>query len=105
MVSTVRRQLFMCCGVCFSVVCVLFCCAVLWVVEWRRSVISLLVLSSCLSFFLFLFVLVFGVVRAQPCEHAHYPRTPLCLRLIVSLLFSFLLSHSPPFLLLWNGGV
>ena len=35
-VSTVRCQLFMCCGVCFSVVCVvLSCCAVLWVVEWR----------------------------------------------------------------------
>ena len=24
------------------------------------------------------FVLVFGVVRAQPREHARYPRTPLC---------------------------
>ena len=29
-VSTVRCLLFMCCGVCFSVVCVLSCCAVLW---------------------------------------------------------------------------
>ena len=29
-VFTVYRQLFMCCGVCFSVVCVLSCCAVLW---------------------------------------------------------------------------
>lgn len=36
---------------------------------------------------LLLFVLVFGVVRAQLCEHARYPRTPLCLRLIVPLLF------------------
>jgi len=34
-VSTVHCRLFMCCGVCFSVVCVLSCCAVLWVVEWR----------------------------------------------------------------------
>lgn len=25
----------MCCGVCFDVVCVLSCCVVLWVVEWR----------------------------------------------------------------------
>lgn len=42
-------------------------------------------------------VLVFGVVRAQPCEHARYPRTPLCLRPIVPLLFSPL---SPSFFVL-----
>jgi hypothetical protein len=36
--------------------------------------------------FLF-FLLVFGVVRAQPCEHARYPRTPLR-SLLSSLVFS-----------------
>ena len=50
------------------------------------------------SFFLslLLFVLVFGVVRAQLCEHARSPRTPLCLRPVVPLLFS---SPLPPFFL------
>ena len=50
------------------------------VLEWRgamvRGVSSLSSLLSCLL--VFFFVLVFGVVRAQPCEHARYPRTPLC---------------------------
>ena len=65
------------------------------------------------SLFLLLLVLVFGVVRAQPCEHARYPRTPLrlpccllcCLLCFVlsSLLPAFL--RASPFLLLWNGGV
>ena len=41
-----------------------------------------------LSLFFFLFVLVFGVVRAQPCEHARNPRTPL--RLSCYVLFSLL---------------
>ena len=40
---------------------------------------------------LLLFVLVFGVVRAQPCEHARYPRTPLCSLVVCSPLYS------PPF--------
>ena len=68
-------------------------------------------LSSPLSFPLLLsLVLVFGVVRAQPCEHARYPRTPLCPLVTlsrVSLSLSFL---SPPFFslrlsIVWNGGV
>ena len=61
-----------------------------------------------LSFFLFLFlfVLVFGVVRAQPCEHARNPRTPL--RLSCYVLFSLLtVSFSrPAFLCLeWRWGI
>ena len=39
---------------------------------------SFFVFSVLFLLFLFFFVLVFGVVRAQPCEHARYPRTPLC---------------------------
>lgn len=42
-------------------------------------------LLPCLSF-----VVVFGVVRAQLCEHARYPRTPLCcgfVYLVVCVLF------------------
>lgn len=63
-------------------------------------------LSSFL--FLFVFVVVFGVVRAQPCEHARYPRTPLCFSCCFAcLVFSSLLS--PAFLRVlsffcWNGG-
>lgn len=46
-------------------------------------------LFSPFSFSFSFFVLVFGVVRAQPCEHARYPRTPLCsLVAFSSLLFS-----------------
>ena len=56
-----------------------------------------------------LFVLVFGVVRAQPCEHARYPRTPLCPLFVLSLLFFLSAprrSSCPAFLLLleWRGG-
>ena len=53
-----------------------------------------------------LLLLVFGVVRAQLCEHARYPRTPLCSLVVFSLLSSLLPAflHAPPFLLLWNGG-
>ena len=40
-------------------------------------VVSYLVLSVFSSSSSSLLV-VFGVVRAQPCEHARYPRTPLC---------------------------
>lgn len=86
------------CGVC--------CLVVLWVVEWRwgvRGVVACfplpLFLSSSLPLLLLpLFVLVFGVVRAQLCEHARYPRTPL--RLSCCVLSSLLLSvplRSPPF--------
>ena len=56
-------------------------------------------LSSSSSFFFFLFVLVFGVVRAQPCEHARYPRTPLCF-FVVSSFFVFCLSSCPAFLVI-----
>ena len=58
------------------------------------------------SFFLssLLLVLVFGVVRAQLCEHARYPRTPLCSLVVLFLFFSSLLFFFPPFYY-WNGGV
>lgn len=87
---------------CVMTVHVLSCRIVLRVVEWRwwggcvwsrrssSSSSSFCLLLLLLLSLLFL-VLVFGVVRAQPCEHARYPRTPLCL--LFSLLF-----HSPPFL-------
>ena len=58
-------------------------------------------LSCCLvssSSLLFLFVLVFGVVRAQLCEHARYPRTPLCCPF--SLIVSSSLFFSPLFCVL-----
>lgn len=72
-VSAVHCQLFMCCGVCFSVVCVV-CCGM----SVACAVCCLVACLPLLSvFLLFLFVLVFGVVRAQPCEHARNPRTPL----------------------------
>lgn len=62
------------------------------------------VCSRCLySLFLFLFVLVFGVVRAQPCEHARYPRTPSCFLVVLSS-FCARLSSLLAFLLVeWRG--
>ena len=102
-VSTVYRPLSTLC-----VLCVVSCCVVLWVVEWRGVwPASFVFLSLFLSSSL---LLVFGVVRAQPSEHARYPRTPLRLRPIVPLSLSFCgrlsspVFHSPPFLLLWNSG-
>ena len=73
---------------CVSVWCVLCCCAVLWNggVWWSRRLSS----SSSSSFLL----LVFGVVRAQLCEHACYPRTPL--RLSCCLLCLFFSFHPAP---------
>ena len=73
----------MCCGVC-GVRVVLLCCVVgcgmaVGGVRVCGLVACLPLLSVFFLLFLFLFVLVFGVVRAQPCEHARYPRTPLCL--------------------------
>ena len=58
-----------------------------------RGVCGLVV---CLLLLLFVFLLfsllvVFGVVRAQLCEHARYPRTPLCSLVVFSPFFS------PPF--------
>lgn len=64
-------------------------------VEWRCVwVCGLVALSSPSSSSSFSFLLlVFGVVRAQPCEHARYPRTPLCsLFLLFALSFLFLSS-------------
>lgn len=95
LLSAVNSYVLRC--VCFSVVCVLSCCAVLWVVEWRWGglVAYLSRFVFLLSFpFLFFFVLVFGVVRAQLCEHARYPRTPLC-SFVALLLCLFLFSSAP----------
>lgn len=105
-----------CCGAHLSVVCVVMAacddsaCLVLshCVVGCGMAAGGLV---ACLSFFLFLFVLVFGVVRAQLCEHARYPRTPLCS--FCCLVFSSsLLLCSPPFFVLrlscyveWRWGV
>jgi len=79
-----------------------------WGGAWSRRLSS----SSLPLLFLFLlFVLVFGVVRAQPCEHARYPRTPLCLTCCLlclsCLLFSVpRLSSCPafPVIVEWRGG-
>lgn len=77
-------QLFMCCGVCFSVVrvlscLVLLCCVVGCGMAVGEGVCGLVACLSLFSVFFFSFLLlVFGVVRAQPREHARYPRTPLC---------------------------
>ena len=63
-------------------------------------------LSLLLPFFPF--VLVFGVVRAQLCEHARYPRTPLRLSccLVLSSLLPHCLSSLSAFLVSveWRGG-
>ena len=77
-------------------VCCRVCCG------WGSAV------GGVVSSFVFLFSLspssplcwlVFGVVRAQPCEHARYPRTPLrlscCLLLFFAVLPAFL--HTSPF--------
>lgn len=101
------------------VVCVFQCgvrIVLLWRVvrvEWRWCVracglVACLPLLSVFLFSLFssssLCLLVFGVVRAQLCEHARYPRTPLRLPCcaLSSPLPAFLCATS--FLLLWNGG-
>lgn len=67
---------------------------------WSLACSFFLSLSLCL---LFLFVVVFGVVRAQPCEHARYPRTPLRPFVVFCSvpLRAFLL---PPPFCVWNGG-
>ena len=79
-------------GVCCLHIIVLWCasrwCASRWCVSClvalccecgMAGVRSRRLSSSSLCLLPLLFVLVFGVVRAQPCEHARYPRTPLCL--------------------------
>ena len=90
--------------VCVSVWCVMAvrvvsCRIVLWVVEWR--VCDGVCGSCCLSCLLRLLPLpfllvVFGVVRAQPSEHARYPRTPSCLPCVSCLLFCSVLFCSAP---------
>lgn len=97
------------CVVCVFQCAVLSCC----VVGCGMTVaceVSLLVSSPLSAFLPLVFpccvlsclplVLVFGVVRAQPCEHARYPRTPLCF--LVAFLSS-LVFCAPPFCV-WNGG-
>lgn len=108
--STVYCQLFMCCGVCFSVVCVLSCCAVLWVVEWRGGGVRVCGLVVCLllfsvSFFFSLVSFVGGVrgsARAALRARTLSPNTivfPCCL--VCSSLF-----RSPPFCVLeWRWAV
>ena len=101
LLSTVYCLVLWCvfqCGACV----VLLCCGL-----WNSGgLVACLPLSSVFLFLLF--VLVFGVVRAQPCEHARYPRTPMCSLVVFpccvpfSLLPAFL--HAPPFFC-WNGGV
>ena len=59
---------------------------------WSRR---LSCLSSPLPLPLPLCAVVFGVVRAQLCEHARYPRTPLC-SLFLLFAFSSLLFFSAP---------
>ena len=82
------------CGVCV----VLLCCVVGYGMAGCGRVRGLVVCLLLLSVFLFSFLLlVFGVVRAQLCEHARYPRTPLrlsCCLLLFSV-FSCLLFLAP----------
>lgn len=113
LLSTVDSYVLWC--VCFSVVRVLSCCVVgcgMAVVVGVCLVACLLLLSVFLFLFLFLFVLVFGVVRAQLCEHARYPRTPLCFPVVFSSFCSLLsaprlssLLFHPSSFLYWNSGV
>ena len=104
LLSTVSSYVLWCVFQCGVRVVLLYC-----VVEWRggERVCGLVACFPLLSVFLFLFfffVLVFGVVRAQLCEHARYPRTPLCFSCCV--LFSApRLSSRPAFLCLeWRWG-
>ena len=119
-VSTVYTSFVLWCASQWCVCCVAVCddsaclvlshCVVGCGMAVVRGVCGLVACLPLLSVFFSLLLLVFGVVRAQPCEHARYPRTPLCLRTLLLFLFlsaprlSSTLFHSPPFLLLWNGG-
>ena len=85
----------------WCVCCLVVVCCGLWNGGVCGCVVSLLVFPFSLSSHSCL--VVFGVVRAQLCEHARYPRTPLCsLVLLCSSSFSSLLAflRAPPFLLL-----
>ena len=85
-VSTVHCQLLC------VVVCVL-CCG-LWnggVCVWVCGLVACLPLLPVFLFFFLL--LVFGVVRAQPCEHARYPEH----HCVFDLLFPFSFLCAPPF--------
>ena len=89
--------------------CLVALCCGLWN---GGGVMACVVLVICLVFLVSLplplpLVLVFGVVRAQLCEHARYPRTPLC-SLVASFVFLFfsllpVFLRAPPFRV-WNGG-
>ena len=100
--STVHSCVLWCvfqCAVCVVLLCCVVGCGMAGCVG--GCAVSLFVFlfslsSSSLCFPLpLLSVLVFGVVRAQPCEHARYPRTPLRPPSL-PLLFSSLLCP-PPF--------
>ena len=113
LVPLVLHSLVLCCPLLLCIAVLLCCCvvgcgmAVVCEGVWSRCLSSSLFLP-CSSTLLLLFVLVFGVVRAQPCEHARYPRTPLRPRLLLALSLSCLVFsslflvflHALPFLLL-----
>ena len=97
-----------CCGVHLSGVCVVMTVCD----DSARLVLShcvvgcgMAVCEGCVSSLVFFFflLLVFGVVRAQPCEHARYPRTPLCFLVVFSSLCSSLF-FMPRLSFCWNGG-
>lgn len=98
LLSTVHCQLFVCCGVCFSVVCVVLLCCVVgcgMAVGWE-GVWSCCLSSSCVG--------VRGSARAALRARTLSPNTivfPCC---VLSLLIPAFL-RAPSFLLLWNGGV
>ena len=101
----------LCVVACVSVWCA--CCLVVLCVVCGMAVcedagVCGLVVPLLLSVFLFFFVLVFGVVRAQPCEHARYPRTPLCFSILLCCLFSVPRPSSRPafpVIVEWRWGV
>lgn len=75
---------------------------------WVRGLVVCLLCLLCLLYLprllLFRFVLlVFGVVRAQPCEHARYPRTPLCSFFLLFVLLLFVPAFSLPSAFLFVG--
>lgn len=85
-----------------STLYVLLCCAVvvccgvvvLWCGVWNGGVCGLVVRSPLLFVFLFLFVLVFGVVRAQLCEHARSTTRALVFWFVYLMYCVLLLPHT-----------
>ena len=90
---------------CPHIICVVVCASV-WCVVWNGGGG---VWSRCLSSLysslppLSLLPLVFGVVRAQPCEHARYPEHHCVLLSCSFLSVSSAFLRAPPFFC-WNGG-